>query len=321
MNIRERQRSYKDAVECLPAATEGTRWADAFGVSNSAKVIERGLFAFNANFNTMAADHDQLVVHCLLRFPPEDEIYFSLFVKSQLSTFRQRLDEMRASGSSRPRGVSKEVEDADDEGDEATDAGRAPSVDGLSYTDNNKNVKGYIARDGRLYLRNKSYWDSMPEDLSTISRPVTIDQVVFSIWPPAASARRSLLARQFVGYLGSLIGREKIHELRVWADAGAVSAEMRRMPPSIPVTDIEAGVAALGGYYPGGEVRRFHAALNFLPHKHFVILSGLSGTGKTQLALKYARTIHGLKAGDIDPFLFLCPVRPEWTDPVRRQRF
>ena len=46
---------------------------------------------------------------------------------------------------------------------------------------------------------------------------------MFCIWPPAASARRSLLAREFVGYLGSLIGREKVHELRVWADAGAVS--------------------------------------------------------------------------------------------------
>jgi hypothetical protein len=156
----------------------------------------------------------------------------------------------------------------------------------------------------------------MPEDLSTISRPVAIDQVVFSIWPPAASARRSLLARQFVGYLGNLIGREKVHELPVWADAGAVSPHMRRMPPSIPVTVIESGVAALGGYYPGGQVRRFHAAINFLQHKHFVILSGLSGTGKTQLALKYARAVHGLKAGEVDPFLVLCPVRPEWTDPT-----
>jgi hypothetical protein len=88
------------------------------------------------------------------------------------------------------------------------------------------------------------------------------------------------------------------------------------MPSTIPVEDIEAGVAGLVGYYPGGEVQRFHAALNFLPQKHFVILSGLSGTGKTQLALKYARAVHSLKAGDIDPLLFLCPVRPEWTDPT-----
>src|SRR5262249_31503745 len=46
-------------------------------------------------------------------------------------------------------------------------------------------------------------------------------------------------------------------------------------------------------------------------------LSGLSGSGKTQLALKYARAVHGLKdMGDPDPLLSVCPVRPEWTDPT-----
>jgi MoxR-like ATPase len=48
-----------------------------------------------------------------------------------------------------------------------------------------------------------------------------------------------------------------------------------------------------------------------------VILSGLSGTGKTQLALKYARAVHGSTGSESsDPFLFVCPVRPEWTDPT-----
>jgi hypothetical protein len=64
-------------------------------------------------------------------------------------------------------------------------------------------------------------------------------------------------------------------------------------------------------------VRRYHAGLNFLPHKHFVILSGLSGTGKTRLALHYARAVHGFTDPTApDPFLFVCAVRPEWTDPT-----
>ena len=48
-----------------------------------------------------------------------------------------------------------------------------------------------------------------------------------------------------------------------------------------------------------------------------MILSGLSGTGKTQLALRYARAVHGITDPKApDPFLFVCAVRPEWTDPT-----
>jgi 5-methylcytosine-specific restriction protein B len=184
----------------------------------------------------------------------------------------------------------------------------------------NNNVKFYITSSGDLFFHNYDFKESLTEaqnkgeiDPKFLTK---IDAIHFAIWPPAASARRSLLARQFVGYLGNLVGRSKVHELRVWDEAGAVGPQMRRMPPSISVIDIEKAVKALGGYYPGGEVGRYHAALNFLPRKHFVIVAGLSGTGKTQLALKYARAIHGLNSEDIDPLLFLCPVRPEWTDPT-----
>ena len=314
MNIRDRQRSYKEAADRELGTTTQTRSADAFGVSNSAKVIERGLFAFNANFDRGLNDTDQLVINCLLRFPPDDEVYFSLLVKSDLPQLRARLNEMRASGTSKPRNAGKDDED-EEEAEPAT-APSASSPDGLEYTNNNKNVKGYLANDGRLYLRNKAYWDSMPESLATISKPVSVDRLVFSVWPPAATARRSLLARQFIGYIGGLIGREKVSELRVWSEAGTVGPAMRRMPAKVPLAEIESAVTALGGHYPGGEVRRLHAALNFLAHKHFVILAGLSGSGKTQLATKYARAVHGLGADDLDPMLFVCPVRPEWTDPA-----
>ena len=119
-----------------------------------------------------------------------------------MATFTDRLDEMRAAGKS----------------------GKGASPDTLTYVGTNNNVKGYIAEDGRLYLRNKGFWDSLPDDLSTVSKPVVIDQVLFSIYPPAASARRSMLARQFVGYLGTLIGADKVHELQPWPDPSAVDA-------------------------------------------------------------------------------------------------
>ena len=231
----------------------------------------------------------------MLSFPPEDQVYFSIVVKSDMATLTDRLDEMRAAGKS----------------------GAGVSPDTLRYADKNNNVKGYIAGDGRIYLRNKGFWEGLPDDLSTVSKPAMIDQVLFGIHPPGASARRSMLARQFVGYLGTLIGADKVHELQPWPDASLVDADMRRMPTTIDLIEIEQAIRELGGFYPGGEVRRLHAGLNFLDRKHFVILSGLSGTGKTLLPLMYARAIHGLSDMEApDPFLSVCPVRPEWTDPT-----
>lgn len=348
MNISERQELYRQALKSDPSATPNTSFRDAFGVSNSAKIIGRGLFCFNLNLENLAPSVDQLIVHCLLRFPPEDEIYFSIIIKNDMPQLRARLAEMKAVGISKPwkrAGDAGEAEetaeteetDAAETASESADTvseelpGREPgagaaaataasahSPDSLDYAAKNNNVKGYLAQDGQLYLRNKGFFDELPEDLSTISRPVKVEKIVFAIYPPAAAARRSLLAREFVGYLGSLIGRENIHEARtVWPEANAVSPDMARMPDMLALPDIETAVSSLGGHYPNGELTRYHAGLNFLKHKHFVILSGLSGTGKTQLALLYARAIHGKTTRNADdPFLFVCPVRPEWTDPA-----
>ena len=295
MDSQERQRLYKGAVEEAAPTAVRQRMHDAVGFSNSAKIVEGGLFAFNVNFENLAGGVDQVVVNCLLSFPPEDQVYFALVVKSDMATFTDRLDEMRAAGNS----------------------GMGASPDTLSYAGTNNNVKGYIAADGRLYLRNKGFWDRLPDDLSTVSKPVLIDQVLFGIYPPAASARRSMLARQFVGYLGALIGVEKVHELQPWPDPSLVDADMRRMPATIELAKIEEAIGELGGFYPGGQIQRLHSGLNFLERKHFVILSGLSGTGKTLLPLLYARAVHGLSDMEApDPFLLVCPVRPEWTDPT-----
>lgn len=321
MDIRERQQQYKDAVQTFPGMTKGTRVADAFGVSNSAKIVGGALFAFTINLESYAATYDQIAVHCLLRFPPEDEIYFTIFVKSEMPLFEARLEEMRTAGTSKPRNAAQKGAADDGTAVEPNAVNgnllTAPAPDDLDYTDNNKNVRGYIASDGRLYLRNKGYWDTMPADLTTISKSVAIDRIIFAIWPPAASASRGLMARELIGYLGNLIGREKMHELRIWADMDAVSAEMQRMPTALSLKEIEDAIAAAGGHYPDGEISRFHGAMNFLSSKHFVILSGLSGTGKTRLGIQYAHAVHGLSAKESrDPFLFICPVRPEWTDPT-----
>lgn len=91
-----------------------------------------------------------------------------------------------------------------------------------------------------------------------------------------------------------------------------------RNPKSLTTEDISTTLKAYGLTYAPNVIERFHRGLNYLDTKHFVILTGLSGTGKTALAHGYARTVHGLPSlsGETDPFFFLCAVKPDWTDPT-----
>lgn len=129
MDISQRQDLYRQALKKDPGATAKTSFRDAFGVSNSAKIIGRGLFCFNLNLENLAADVDQLVVHCLLRFPPEDDIYFSIFIRSDMPQLRARLAEMKAVGTSKPW-KRKGAEDEDSDESTATEAAEAAEASG-----------------------------------------------------------------------------------------------------------------------------------------------------------------------------------------------
>ncbi len=317
MSFRERADTFSQAVAQQFGVSKGDVRA-SFGVSNSTKIIEGGIQLGVSNLAKFSTSNGQFVLASILRFPPEDEVWFAIQVKSDTVRLVERLDAMKAKGVAAPADAPEDRDELDDifpgDGEGATKSD-ARSSGNIPYNAKNNNVAVYMASDGKLYLRNKGFWETLRFDLDTIRPEVEADSILVALWPPAASARRSLLAREFVGHLASLVGQEKVHELRVWADAGQVDAPMRRMPRDVPLADIEAAVTAQGGHYTSGEVGRLHAGLGYMDRKHFVILAGLSGTGKTQLALQYARAVHGLGANAPDPFLFVCAVRPEWTDP------
>jgi 5-methylcytosine-specific restriction protein B len=308
MSSATRQQQFEEAIRARADTLPDARIAKNFGFSNSARVLEGGLFACTNNLEAYSAGLaagrtaplQQFIFLCVLTFPPQDEVYFAITVTAEAERVNRGLLKLYEEGRQR-------------------NAERQSAGEGQGKISNN--VKFYITDTGDLFFHNYDFMDSLRREPGEAALDADctakVDAILFAIWPPAASARRSLLAREFIGYLGTLIGRNKIHELKVWTDAAAVSPGMQRMPQTIALAEIENAVRQSGGHYPGGEVRQYHAALNFLTHKHFVILSGLSGTGKTQLALRYARAVHGITDPRApDPFLFVCAVRPEWTDPT-----
>lgn len=314
MNLEERQRQFLEAIQRHFGTSKSVRPRELFGVSNGARILEGGIQLGVVNLDNVKDDVEALIFACVLRFPPEDEVYFAVLIRKDRANFLARLAEMKRLAATTKAGAPDATFALEPQGSDADSL--EPAGGQIKYSERNNLVPVYIAQDGKLWLRNSGFWNTLKFDLAPFGPPTIPDEIAVALHPPTASARRSLLAREFIGWLGNLVGHEKIHEVPVWADAGSLGPNMRRMPTEIGIEDLEGAVRAQGGHYPNGEVRRLHAALNFLSHKHFVILSGLSGTGKTQLALKYARAVHGLESRtDRDPLIFECAVRPEWTDP------
>ncbi len=63
------------------------------------------------------------------------------------------------------------------------------------------------------------------------------------------------------------------------------------------------------------QLRALHLAWHCQPSKRFVILSGLSGTGKTALALTYARLYCQAMGLDPEAHREVVAVSPDWRDP------
>ncbi|MZP31374.1 hypothetical protein GTO91_16870 [Heliobacterium undosum] len=295
MSFSERLQQFENLVKEDPLFNNNT-WSasELFGVSNSSKIIAGGMFVGNSNLENFIRNQRQGILFLSeITFPPEDEVFFAVFVHNQIGSLRDKLNRMTELFQTEPE----------------------------NYAQRNNNVKVYLDAIGRIFLKNKGFWNTLKQedgfDSDAAGPFATVDKIVYAMYPPAATAQRSSTAREFVGYLTGIVGQDRIHEVFPWPDEDTIAPEMHRMPSTIPVRDIVEAVSTLGGYYTDNLVERYHIALNHLERKHFVILAGLSGTGKTSIARKYSQAVHGITDPcRRDPLFFVCPVRPDWTDPT-----
>ena len=69
-----------------------------------------------------------------------------------------------------------------------------------------------------------------------------------------------------------------------------------------------------GGHFPVTVIRKLHYGLWANERRHFAVLTGLSGSGKTLLARSYGKAILR-EAGGSSRHLSIVPVQPGWYDP------
>lgn len=109
------------------------------------------------------------------------------------------------------------------------------------------------------------------------------------------------------GRLPSAIAKESVPNNDV--GSASISEEITR-PPLQRVID---SISSVGMFSPS-LVARLDAGVWHNPRRHFAVLTGLSGAGKTLLARSYAKALW-LDANQPEQGLFTLPVQPGWHDP------
>ena len=92
-------------------------------------------------------------------------------------------------------------------------------------------------------------------------------------------------------------------------DNGGATPEASDEP--VGFEDLMSRFTAAGLYFPTETVSNYLLALQT---KGFVILTGISGTGKTKLAMHVAQSLAAGRAAERDEHLCVVAVRPDWTD-------
>jgi 5-methylcytosine-specific restriction enzyme B len=299
MELKELKKLFLEHVEKNPLVTSKSKIAKGYGASNSIKIVESGVELIDADMDRILPDIDCFVLITSTKLPPNDDLYVAVFIRKDASTFHQKLEEMITIGKQ----------------EEAANIPKNKKTHAII----NNNTAILVSPDGKLYLRNKGRWVGSKDeiDLNSFAPCVAIDRVEIAVYPLQRDAARSLNIRTYISYLSKLFGHDYVHEIHPWTVEESDLDKYKVDLSNLAVNTINKRIEELGYYNATGIVKRFHIALNHLKHKHFVILSGMSGTGKTSLAIKYSQAVHGIEDSEKkDPFLFICRVRPDWTDPT-----
>lgn len=169
---------------------------------------------------------------------------------------------------------------------------------------------------GGLMLKHRFLIDTLWRHLG---KPDTLDE---QIWYSILAHQLSMMDATDVGEGEASDPVDDITDAAPETPTDDPSKWLRRLPgelPPLPFDAIRDAFTALAGdrfVFDPAMLRTLHAALTALPDKRFVVIGGLSGTGKTSFARLYSAAVcAALGLDDPDAHRRFIAVRPDWTDP------
>ncbi len=172
-------------------------------------------------------------------------------------------------------------------------------------------VRVYLHQSG-IYFRQEGDQDSIDPTDPTFGGPLTPSDAYFA--DVQRAGRLDPVEVAFVSFLDGLLGTVPLVRLTgPTQTAGGAALTLA----NLDVVELVRRIKSLGGVYGDSLIHRYHVAMNHLQRKHFILLSGISGTGKTLLAKAYAYAALGVADLNLpSEEFFLVPVRPDWAEPA-----
>ncbi len=278
MEISERERQFSAAVsKRLP---KPDHISPCYGTSNIARMVPGGIILAVSNLMNFSSETKSLGLLSRLCPLPNAELYIAAVICSELPKLHRRLDAMlklAAEGDSR-------------------------------FGVRNNNTSLCLGPDSQVYAYNKKISELEVPAQDFLGEPISVDQLYYSVYCPTATKEEQDVLRALLRTLRDFVGSTRMTEVPLWSELRLIATPPPQQDGALGqiATSFEAALSTAKIRTPADLGRRILASLMAKP---FLILTGLSGSGKTKVAQATAEWL-----AEDHSQVQLVPVGADWTN-------
>lgn len=284
MSLDQRKNQFIDIIK----NKLGTRGhvGESFGESNIARMTTAGIYLGILNLERVNLS-EKLSIGSVSRLMPLPgiEVYICAVIESQIQNFRNRLAEMQ-----------RMAESGNEE-----------------FRGRNNNVLFILNRTGNIYIHNRKLDEAnFLENQSLLGSPIQLDKLFYSVYLNEYNIINKRILKDFLNGIAEYAGIDRMKDLHIWDQSSLVGSpfiELDHTNASQIIDRFSADIDSSNLKYEFSLVSNFISALITKP---FVILTGLSGSGKTKLAQAFAKWISQYDGEGITDQYVLAAVGADW---------